>query len=361
MNTGKKIYQFLKQVNSLTGLPTGIIKPNVIGDPDYIPPVVDYIKCPINSWVPIDEFCLTTKTCAPGWILNSDKTSCVQVETQAATPPSGNGGTPGTVIKINNIQWNNGGALLFDTGYAVDGVGTYTNLTTPHFWVNGNTTFDPSSRNLIDSRMNVAGIWGSPAAPDGEWIGFSRKITTTEAKIVYIGMSADNAFKFTVNANILVSTDNILGGPNFNYWNIYPVQLKKGDNYIEMYCENFAGDAGFAAEIYDNTAAELIAATQESDLNIVFSTRNIVGQLFDLGETLGWSCPVGWSLDNNGSIYFCVRENSTAPTIVNTGLKGFNNRMRLHNGVADGYVEPNLENEGIGIYFPPVVDPVSCP
>lgn len=46
-NTGKKIYPFLKQIDTTTGLPTGLIKPNVIGDPDYVPPTLDYTICPL--------------------------------------------------------------------------------------------------------------------------------------------------------------------------------------------------------------------------------------------------------------------------------------------------------------------------
>src|ERR1700761_3919737 len=106
-----------------------------------------------------------------------------------------------------------------------------------------------------------------------------------------------NNFKFLLNGVTLVdltsSNGNLNGSPNFSYANIYPVQLIPGDNYIEMYAENFGSVAGFAAEIYQNSLQDLINATSVSDLNIIFSTANIVGQPFDLGITVGYSCPTG--------------------------------------------------------------------
>lgn len=48
--------------------------------------------------------------------------------------------------------------------------------------------------------------------------------------------------------------------------------------------------AGFACEIYDMTAAQLIAATSALDLNIIFKTLDMVGEPFDVGTTIGYSC-----------------------------------------------------------------------
>jgi hypothetical protein len=56
-NTGVKIYRFLKEVNIVSGLPTGLVKPNVSSDPDYVAPVADYATCPIEFWRPINGEC----------------------------------------------------------------------------------------------------------------------------------------------------------------------------------------------------------------------------------------------------------------------------------------------------------------
>ena len=46
-NNGIKKYTLLVQYSILTNLPTGIVKPNVMGDPDYVAPENDFITCPL--------------------------------------------------------------------------------------------------------------------------------------------------------------------------------------------------------------------------------------------------------------------------------------------------------------------------
>lgn len=46
-NTGIKVVLTLQQVDDNTGIPTGLTKPNIIGDPDYIAPYLDLVDCPI--------------------------------------------------------------------------------------------------------------------------------------------------------------------------------------------------------------------------------------------------------------------------------------------------------------------------
>lgn len=46
-NTGKKIVLTLKEQYVATGIATGNTKPNVIGDPDYLPPSTDLVACPV--------------------------------------------------------------------------------------------------------------------------------------------------------------------------------------------------------------------------------------------------------------------------------------------------------------------------
>lgn len=369
-NDGKKVYQFLKQVNASTLDPTGLRKANVMGDPDYVAPVVDYVKCPVVAWQAIDPSCLTTPSCGPGYTLSPDNTTCQLTEQTSATPPSGNGGSPGTAGKVSNVAWGDGGALLFVNGFNPDGSGTAPiALLTPHFWVNGTSPWNNATRNTTDGRMNVGGIWVAghemDGLPNNEFIGFSRKITTAVAKTVFVGIAGDNEVKIVVNGVQLIDMVNQNGAPNFSFWNIYPVNLIAGDNYIELYGLNQSGAAGFATEIYDMTAAQLQAATSSSDLIILFSTANIIGQPFNLGQTIGWSCAPGWSLDTTNQSPtnppVCKRIDYATPSLTNTGMKAFANRARITNTVPDGYVEPNTNGGGLGPYFPPVQDLTNCP
>lgn len=48
-NTGKLIFNTLIQINDRTGLPTGVTKPNILTDPDYIAPTIDTQSCPLPT------------------------------------------------------------------------------------------------------------------------------------------------------------------------------------------------------------------------------------------------------------------------------------------------------------------------
>lgn len=313
-----------------------------------------------TTWGGINAFCEVVRSCADGYTLSDDQSVCTRQSTTEATPPSG-GGSPGVAEAEVSAEWNKGGARIYLPGYPVSGEGVLDYyLTQAHLFVNGDAPFDGMS-NTTWGRMNAAGVWIVGGAPINEYIGFSRKVTLASAKTVYIAMSADNAFRFTVNGNVLVdcTTGNIAGGPNFNFLHIYPVDLLAGDNFIEMYGVNFGSVAGMVAEIYDNTRAELITATSDADLTILFSTSSMPGEPFDLGETVGYSCPVSYSYDPDSGL--CVKIETNAPTVTNTGMLAYEDRERLIDGVPDGYQEPNTDGGGIGDYVPPVENLGVCP
>lgn len=326
------------------------------------------VMAPTITWEPIDEFCVTSPVCELGGTYDEETETCLDVDEIPAIPPSEGGGTPANAQAVQNNQWNNGGARVYNSGYPLSGEGTLAAyLTVPHFWVNGNFPWDATGRNTVDSRMNAAGVWvaGETSNPLDEWIGFVRRVDTPVAKTVYVAMSADNEFRFSLNGVELVNCHpggNIAGGSNFNFLHIYPVDLVPGPNYIEMWALNSGSVGGFVMEIYDNTLAELIAATAIGDLNVLFTTADMDGQPFDLGETIGWSCAPGYYLDNTGAgDPVCKQVTTSAPSLFNTGFKGWANRRRLVDGIPDGFVEENLDGVGLGTYFPPVEDLVSCP
>lgn len=47
VNTGQKAYATLEQYYLDDNTPTGVTKPNVISDPDYVAPVTDTTTCPL--------------------------------------------------------------------------------------------------------------------------------------------------------------------------------------------------------------------------------------------------------------------------------------------------------------------------
>jgi hypothetical protein len=50
-NTGYLAHTILIQHSSLTGLPTGLQKPNIPTDPNYVAPTVDHNTCPVGPVV----------------------------------------------------------------------------------------------------------------------------------------------------------------------------------------------------------------------------------------------------------------------------------------------------------------------
>lgn len=381
------VLAYANRIRLVNGTPDGYKEPNTAsGVGTYFPPSnrpdICPVPAPVFTWIGQDGICLKNDvlTCPANFVLLAESNVCSQTQVQPATPPSGNGGTPGIVAKANSNQWNNGGARLFTT-YNLDGspIAPPTIITDAHFWVNGTTPFNLTTRNTVDSRMNAAGIWvqgGMPASPAdwtpvNEFIGFSRKITVATARTVHVGMSADNTFKVVLNGVPVVDTTsnngNISNAPNFAYWNIYPLALRAGDNYIEMYAENFGNVAGFAAEIYDNTNADIQAAFNITNLNVIFSTSTLVGQAFNLGQTIGFSCPDGWSLDTSvPNAFVCTKTIQVAPTVaagsINDGKLAYNTRCRLTNGTLDGFCEPNTsDGTGVGPFVPPDLNSACIP
>lgn len=77
-NTGRKIYTQLQEVVVGTGVPTGRVKANNVGDPDYIAPVTDYTDCALASiaWRGQESsaVCLTRPV---GWRVATGSAYCV--------------------------------------------------------------------------------------------------------------------------------------------------------------------------------------------------------------------------------------------------------------------------------------------
>ena len=166
--------------------------------------------------------------------------------------------------------------------------------------------------------LNRSGIWATDAVnfPILTWLGFSVCITVLETKTYWIGLGADNSFRFVVDGVEFVNT---FSGPyccpsggnlGFIYWHVYPINLSVGDHVIELYGLNrtYQGDgtvpseAGFGCEIYDNTVEELISATDLSDLNILFSSSGqtsatTVQTLTGNYTSSGYSCPDGYTFN----------------------------------------------------------------
>jgi hypothetical protein len=328
-----------------------------------------------EEWsVPI-QYCLT---CPSGYSLSDDKTYCYK-DTIPATVSGCFTICAGD--QIDAYGW--AGTYIFEPGYSVDGTGTTDTIITQNpFWVGDsciggflersaakrktlrqgnqklkNTQIDSSWKrgrgNLKKSKdteemlrigdscgmspsargtvmcgpLNRVGIWscegsdGNGRTPYEEWLGFSVCIDAPSTKTYYLGIASDNYFRFRIDGALKLE---MLGytGENFNKWFVFPIELVQGRHYIEFEAMNQDGPAAFGAELYDNTAAEIAAATDYSTLDTLFSTQNMIGQSFELGHFV---CPQGYSLSTCDSPLVCRQITHPNDITINpyaTGMKG---------------------------------------
>lgn len=258
-----------------------------------------------------------TFSCPSGYVSNENNDGCQQITT-ASTTFNGSGST---IVSGNtdnayinygahfypNIQ-SNGSLPLYYIGNASDlrdqSGGTITALNinndpTNTFWNNINAT-------TVDGRLNKIGL----SASTTEWVGFSKCIDIPFSGTYYVGLAADNNCRFYLNGDIIVSFSGSVMD-NFKKWSVFPLDLKSGKNIIEMYGINDpATNSAFGAEIYAPLNYQTLTgatSTGSSSANVIFSTAEYVGGDWQLGTTVGYSCPVGYSLDTCSTAYTCTR------------------------------------------------------
>jgi len=159
-------------------------------------------------------------------------------------------------------------------------------------------------------RLNNVGV----SASTTEYLGFSHCIDVPVAKTYYIGIGASRQFRITIDGQIIIDND-YNSTINFRQWQIISYYLTPGKHIIEMEGKTDFRNT-FGAEIYNPTdLATLTGATNTTDAGVIFSTANKVGSTFDLGTTLGYSCPAGSALNTcNAGTPVCSVISSTGIT-----------------------------------------------
>ncbi len=192
-------------------------------------------------------------------------------------------------------------------------------LSTPN--ITNDAWGDVQSPDTLNGRLNLSGIWANIALvgiqqnPQNEWIGYTECIDIPVNKIYQLGVAGDNRIRVTINGQVVIELGGCAPIPissqtiNYTTWHVFPITLVAGTNKIQIEgfnCQNFAA---FAMEIYDATAAQLQAMTLPSEVDavVVFSTINKIQGFFDLGQSSGYSCPTGWTLDICNGNLTCVR------------------------------------------------------
>lgn len=252
--------------------------------------------------------------CPVGYEMADDETYCFKELITVATAPTG---SPDTLQQETFAAYSTCGSYIYDAGYNVNGTGTSNQITTANaFWINWDGITQCANYGTTDGPLNRAGLWAS-VVEDNQTIGFAVCITVPETKTYYVGIGCDNYGTIKLDGVTIVEQDATALGiqypfagstATFKIWHIYPVEIQSGAHILEILGTNVAIAATLGAEIYNNTSAEIIAATSYGDLDLIFSTKDYFGTTVQLGsDGTGYSCPDGYALQTCSSPYVCVK------------------------------------------------------
>lgn len=256
--------------------------------------------------VPENSLC-----CPEGYTLSPDSTYCYKEETVAPTIQQSN-----VCVALSQLEtvYSRDGTKLYSPGYPtnLNSSATHTLLTSAYWIEASNQVIGPMNRDGVWIDSDCDGV--KDALTPGATLQFSFALGVSAPKTVYIGISGDNTFRFDHNGVTVVNADGINDGAagSFLHWHLVPVELVSGtNNFTFMATGDGSVNDAFAAVIYDNTSAELQAATQDTDLTILFRTSTYRGSTIDLA-----TCPAGYQLDTSGGAgsYTCRRTLTSSPT-----------------------------------------------
>lgn len=290
---------------------------NILSSPKPFTTVDPAVKYELKA---VNELCGEVYTqnlfinpyCPTGYTLASDESSCFIIVTTDATPPT----SPENTVVKSAIQYSTCGSYIYNPGFNINGTGTSTQITLANaFWKNGGTCADNTT---VDGPMNRSALWATTTA-DNQDVGFAICITITESKTYFIGVGCDNRSIIKFDGNVIVSQDEAaldaqysVGGACFKVWHIYPLNIIPGTYILECIGHNDSGIAAFACQVYNNTAAEIIAATNNSMLNFIFNSADFVGMPVQLGTGgIGYTCPSGYALAYCESPIVCKKVQTT--------------------------------------------------
>lgn len=256
----------------------------------------------------------------PGSWASFDGLCYYRTITTPAIPPST---TIHTITPTTYSYYSDLGTIFYNPGFAIDGTGSNTLITTNDVWKNSTTTNGPMNRS--DIWTNIDSISGQDQPLD-KWVGVVSCLTgITTAKTYYIGIAADNEYKLVIDGSTIIDSfyyGGALDSTHHRYWHVYPISILAGQHQIHLFGMNRSDIAAFGCEIYDNTYSELTGATLLSQLNIIFSSRSQSDvKLIQLSNGTytneGYTCTTGSYLACNNScvdIEICCSSGITTTT-----------------------------------------------
>lgn len=283
-----------------------------------------------NNHVSFGTYSFTNVTAASYTMQFVDSQGCNRTETIGICGSCAAGFTPvvggclyldrkpatysGSMYNLMGFSYNTysiNGILLF-SNYNSDGTGTY-QAKSSSYWTNPG--------DLSSGPLNRSAVW-TTSIVDNQDIAFQHCITIAVEKTYYVGIGCDNYGFIKLNGTNLITQNisalrSMLGSADdrvpFLYWYIYPIILKVGLNILEVGGHNNPGTAAAAVgvEIYDNTMNDILNATSDANLNILFRSKSKVGTNcwyeYSPSGTHGYTCPSGYALDTCDGTPDCVK------------------------------------------------------
>lgn len=351
MNT----YVLTMEVQNSAGVSPFTVTIHVVIDPEQL------------KFVPEGGICLGgTVSCTAGYTLSSDGLSCVKVNTMAATVVD----LGGCLAPAPNAVYANAFSRIYNPGFSNSSIkltvapsaDVYAEMTLAGQWKNaaGTTTDGPANR---------IGMWRDSdcnGTPDALSFGakatmYYKYVNTGAARTVYVGCFGDNEFTLKMNSSTIAQTDGLASTNHFNIFHIFPVNIVSGDNLFNL---EATGDGStndsFGMIIFDNTPADIAAATSDASLNVLFTSHGLSGTAFPVA-----SCPPGWTLDIVAGAPICKQTLTSAP-ITSTSVRHWpwvkvirtDTNVEVARFVNDAVVK---NFEGITVpFYPDVPDHIDC-
>jgi hypothetical protein len=272
--------------------------------------------CGFNTSTLID-FMTGRCFCPDGYTTSPDGSYCYQVSTMAPTVSSSN---VCFAAVTNGGNYSIYGARIYKPGLSAATLSQYISAsvsTIPGGDLDGvlNNSYWSSQGSSTNGPMNKAGVWLDSDC-NGSVDSLTQNSQATIAwsyynaggsKQVYVGVGADNQFILQVNNTIIAQTTIVNSFDNFRNWHMIPVTLINGNNSINVVATGDGSTSDcIAFDVYDNTLAQVQAATKDSDLNILFTTATLRGTRWNIA-----TCPAGFDLDTSGGVnnYICKKTN----------------------------------------------------
>lgn len=268
----------------------------------------------------------TGYTCAIGYSATPANDCCKIIETVfplgyvsggtiSAGSPSIDYGISGTYF-YNNIRnldnsafpvFYSGGSLMNQTGGTI----TPTIITT-------GSTFWASSGSTSNGRLNNAGINGNGTGLTDNY-GFTYSISAATGGTYYLGIGSNsNASLIKINSEpLLFFVSSGLTSVEYNRWTVFEVDLCSGLNLIETRYYGSGASIDFGFEIYKpDSFLALTGATTSgiTEANVIASTKDKVGGLFDIGSTVGYTCLNNRILNPNDTKCYSILQSNLLPS-----------------------------------------------